>query len=406
VRPRVEAPRAPVDISGLGTRGSLADDTAFLDALVKRPWKNQYTSDYPMDVTTTPGTRRVLYAGDLPAGRWALLVGAPEIVPPVRDTAGEPFISDDVYMAWFAGPPGAAPEDMAMVTYPYALTPGMTPALLDPPTGTLVVVGAPGDAVEVSERVQVDADGKDSRTWTPAPTVDGIAEARLDPVDLPWTWAVNFRITRSGGTFNGTPDGLASTAPEEEMPDLGIEYPDGLPDAAGRRAAEWAAFISLSALGAPTADTRITARLVQPVPAPGEGSIALVTVTLPSGAVLVSGQWAWDDQNQPGAADCGLDVRPAAPPPEERVFVAGCELYAPETGASRGTVLAVAAPDEVASVRLYRGDGAFVGEYPVSGGSALIEPMPPGTQTVEAVTAGGVSLGRSHLLGHWQPTTD
>ncbi len=406
-RPEPRPVPEAVDISDLPTRGSLAGDAAFLAGLVQLPWENEYTGDYPMDVTTAEDSRRVLYAGDVRAGRWALVVGRPEPVGPVEEGIGGPYITDDLFMAWFTGPRGAAPEDMAMSTYPYGLTPDMTPALLDPPSGTLVIIGAPGDTAEVSERVEIDADGVDSRTWTPVPMVDGIAEAEIDPVDLPWTWAVNFRITRDDRVITPyPPDGLMTMAPYDEVPDLGVQYPEGRPDAPGRRAAQWGAFISLSSLGAPTGDTEITARLVEPVPEPGEGTVALVTVELPSGAVLVSAQWAWENRDDiPGAADCGLEVRPAAPPPEERVFVAGCELFDPETGMPLGKVLAVAAPAEVASVRLYRGDGTFVGEHPVSG-STLIQPMPEGTHTVEAVTAGGVSLGRSELLGHWSPMTD
>jgi DNA-directed RNA polymerase specialized sigma24 family protein len=407
-RERSQLPPPPppaADISGLPTRGSLAGDSAFLDGLLQQPWENELTGDYPMDVATAEDSRRVLYAADVPAGRWALVVGRPEAVDPLQEGIGGPYISDDLYMAWFAGPRGAAPDDMELVTFPYGIAPGVTPALLDPPSGTLVVVGAPGDQVEVSERVEVAADGTDSRTWTPVATADGIAETDIDPVDLPWTWAVSYRITRDGGTVHGTPDGLMSTPPQEEIPDLGIDYAGGPPDPAGRRAAEWAAFISLSALGAPTDDTDITARVVSPVPG-GEGSVALVTITLPSGAFLVSAQWAWDIRDDyPGAADCGLDVRPAEPPPGERLLVAACEMFDPLEGRPLGKVLVASVPPGVAAVRLYRGDGGFLEEHEVDGDS-LVLPMPEGTRRVEAVTADGVALGRSELLGHWQPTTD
>jgi DNA-directed RNA polymerase specialized sigma24 family protein len=405
-RPRAPSVTAQVDLSELPPRGSLADDREFIAGLVQRPWETADAGEFPMDVTTAEESRRVLYAGDVPAGRWALVVGRPEPTEHVEKGIGLPFATDDLIMAWFTGPPGAAPEDMTMSTYPYPLVPGMTPALLDPPSGTLLVVAAPGDAVEVSERVEVNADGSDTRTWTPTEVEDGIALAPVDRSEVPWTWAVNYRVFRDDDLLTASPpDGIFTTSPDLDLPDLGVDYPGGAPDAAGRRAANWAAFIGLSSLGAPTDDTEVTARVVEPVPG-GEGTVAMVTVTLPSGAYLVSAQWAWDVSAEfPGGADCGLDVRPAQPPPEERLLVASCDMFDPLDGRVLGTVLVAAVPPGVAALRLYRGDGTFLGEHEVTGRSVVV-PMPQGTHSVEAVTAGGVLLGRSDLLGHWSPTTD
>jgi hypothetical protein len=137
-----------------------------------------------------------------------------------------------------------------------------------------------------------------------------------------------------------------------------------------------------------------------------EGSVALVTIELPSGAYLVSAQWAWRNrQDYPGSFDCGLGVRPADPPPDERLLVAACELHDPMGGEMLGMALVASIPPGVAALRLYGNDGAFVSEREVDG-RTLVAQMPQGIRTVEAVTAGGVLLGRSEVLGHWQPTTD
>lgn len=404
-RPGVERP-ASVDISTMPARGSLAGDPEFIAGLLQQPWESEFTGGYPMDITTSVDSRRVLYAGDVRAGRWALVVGRAELVDPVEEGIGGPYITDDPVMAWFTGPPGAAPEDMELTTYPNPLMPEAIPALLDSSSGTLVVVGAPGDTVEVSERVQVDADGADSRAWTIVETVDGIAEAEIEPVDLPWTWAVNYRVTRDDGRpIPLMPDARMSVSLEEEMPDMGVSFPDGRPDEPGRRAADWAALIALSSLGAPTHDTEVTARVVQPL-RDVAGSVALVTVELPSGAYLVSAQWAWRNrEDYAGSFDCGLGVRPADPPPDERLLVAACELHDPMGGEMLGMALVASIPPGVAALRLYRGDGTFVSEREVDG-RTLVAPMPQGIRTVEAVTAAGVLLGRSEVLGHWQPTTD
>ena len=412
VQDRPQPPSDPneIDLTGLPTRGPLAGDREFLAGLLTRTWENDAIfGEYPVGIDTTPDSRSVLYAGDVPAGRWALVVGRPVPVDPsdpIDEGIGPAYAPDAVLMAWFTGPPGAAPEDMTMSTFPYEMFPGMTPSLLDPATGTLVVVGAPGDAMEVSERVEVNADGSDTRTWRPAPVDDGIAVISVQPLEAPWGWAVNYRIFRGEGVLAAnSPDSIATPSPELVLPDLGVRYPGGKPDAAGRRAAEWAAFIALSSLGPPTAGTEVSARIVQPVPH-GEGSVALVTITLPSGAYLVSAQWAWTvKEDFPGGNNCGLAVRPSQPPPDERLLVASCDMYDPLDGRVLGTELIAAVPPGVASLRLYRGDGAFLGEEEVTGGSMVL-PMPSGTRSVEAVTAGGVSLGRSDLLGQWSPTTD
>jgi hypothetical protein len=59
----------------------------------------------------------------------------------------------------------------------------------------------------------------------------------------------------------------------------------------------------------------------------------------------------------------------------------------------------VVAPPEVALVRTYDGDRVFLSEHSTRDG-VLVVPMPLGTDTVEAVTAGGVTLGRVDLLGN------
>jgi DNA-directed RNA polymerase specialized sigma24 family protein len=396
--------QAAVDVGSLPPRGSLARDAAFLDGLLRQPWAAP-TGEIPVDVTPAPGTTRVLFAGDVPGGRWALVTARARFA----DDRPDSLDRDDALMAWFTGPAGAAPEDMRLSTYPYPLQPGSTPALMDPRSGALVVVGAPGDVVEVSARAEVAADGSSSRTWTDAGTTDGVAVTRLPGMDLPWTWSVAYRVHRDGAEIiSAPPDGVTSERAKDSapaLPPLGVRYPGGTPSAEGRQAAEWAAFTAAATLGISPADATITARLVAPAPAPAEGAVALVTVALPSGALLVSAQWAAAlPDGQPGGADCGMDVRPAGPPAEERVLAAGCHLFAPAEGRSLDSVLVVTAPPSVALVRAYGHDGAFLGQFDAAGGT-LVAPMPVGTREVEAVTAAGVLLGRAPLLGRWAPRT-
>jgi hypothetical protein len=394
---------AAVDLADLPTRGSLADDAEFLAGLTELPWSEEGTLDYPTDITTAPESRRVLFAGDVPGGRWALLVGRPEFVGEASEEP-RPVITEDWFMAWFTGPPGAEADEMSLASYPYGLVYDHVPAFLDPRSGTLVVLAAPGDSVEVSQRPDIDADGRDSRAWVPVDTTDGIGVARLAPAEIPWVWSVVYRVHREGrATLSMSPD-IGIVSMDEEVPQLGIDFP-GPPSEEGRLAAGYAAMAVLSTTGLSLAEVDITAQALAPVSAPAGGTIALVTVTLPSGAVVVSTQWARNSADGLiGGSDCGMEIRPAGLPPAERVLAARCELYDPATGAAADVVLLVVAPARVDSVRLYRGDSTFLAEHAMPEDGVLVVPNPEGTTEVEAVAEGGVLLGRTELLGRWWPS--
>ena len=396
---RSPAPR-DVDVAVVATRGSLAQDGVFLAGLRDLPWSDPTVTDFPLDVPTEPDSRRVLFAGDVPGGRWALLVGRPVPV----EAGGGPGVPDELLMAWFVGPPGATPEQMTLASYPYGIAPGVVPALLDPRTGTLVVVAAAGDSVEVSQRVDIDADGQDSRSWTPVELDHGIGVAQLDPVGLPWTWATVFRVQRDGRqTITSSPDGILLPL-QEQVLDLDIEFPR-TPTEEERNAAEWAAQAALGATGLSPGEVATTAQALVPVPEPALGSLALVTIELPSGAFVVTAQWAHAAaEGFTGGSDCGLEVRPAEPPPADGVLAARCELWHPVDGRPLGAMLLVVAPPQVDRVRLYRGDGTFLVEHAVPDGGVLLVPGPEGLADVEAVTSGGVLLGRTRPLDHWMPT--
>ena len=144
------------------THGSLADDAEFVEAVRQLSWSDPGARA----AAPAPAGSQVLFAGDVPGGRWAL-VSRPLTVPP-------PLVDDDelerrlgmgsVALAWFAGPPGAAPDELRLWSAPVITEPGLPAALWDPATGTLAVV-APSPAV--TARV-VDGNGT------------SLAELRLD----------------------------------------------------------------------------------------------------------------------------------------------------------------------------------------------------------------------------------
>jgi hypothetical protein len=127
------------------THGSLAGDADFVEAVRRLSWSDP-GAGAPVPA---PAGSQVLFAGDVPGGRWAL-VARPLTVPP-------PLVDDDelerelgtgsVALAWFAGPRGAAPEELRLHRAPVVTGPGLPVALWDRVTGTLAVV-APDPAAD------------------------------------------------------------------------------------------------------------------------------------------------------------------------------------------------------------------------------------------------------------------
>ncbi len=394
----IEVPRppAPVHVYDLPTRGSLADDAAFLAGLLELPWESDVLAEFGGPPVPTPTSRRVLFAGDVPGGRWALLVGRHD----VADANGGPWGPDGRMQAWFTGPVGAAPEEMTLSSYPYGIAPEMTPALMDPESGTLVVVAAPGDDIQVSAGSVIEADGSRSREFETVTTTDGVGVTRLDPAGAHVLWSVVYDVSRDGTTvMNGSPEGVL-TSMTFEPPRFDIEWPRGRPASPGEaEVARQAAFGVLAALGLSADEAEIVARWSGPVPGVEAGTLAVVTVTVPSGAQVVTVQW-WiaDDANGSMGGECGLEIRPVTAPVEQRLLAAGCDIYGAD-GRSGGPVLVALAPPGVASVRLYGSNGTFAGEEPVTDG-VLVTPLPQHLGKVEGVTAEGVLLGRTELLGH------
>ncbi|SDO53512.1 hypothetical protein [Geodermatophilus sp. DSM 45219] len=156
---------APADaaVPGGPTRGSLAGDAAFLEAVRQLSWSDPGAgaADPP------PAGSQVVFAGDVPSGRWAL-VSRPLTVPPplVDDDELERRLGvDSVALAWFAGPPGAEPDELRLRTGPVVTAAGEPAALWDPATGTLAVVSPPpastarvvdGDGAPLAELALVD----------------------------------------------------------------------------------------------------------------------------------------------------------------------------------------------------------------------------------------------------------
>ncbi|TQN42332.1 hypothetical protein FHU33_1729 [Blastococcus colisei] len=400
------AAAAVVDVFSEPTRGSLADDRAFLDGVRALPWTEEpplraadgtvlhYLPEPPVE------SRRVVFAGDVPGGRWALVVGWTTDAP--AEAAGLPpgvVPTDALAAAWFTGPPGASVDQMTLGSGPNSVANDWPAALTDPRTGTLVVVAAPGDEVQVSHRPLIDEEGTTSRQWRQVDTGDGVAVTRISPVPRSYDASTSFRVLRDGRIE--ARDAPWSLYAEDLGGEPAIEYLRGQPAELGEQAARYAAENVLRELGLSGSQVRIAAQWTGSVPAGGSDQAALVTVTLPSGAVVVTAQWLMPERPDGSSmgAFCGQAVQPAGPPAERRVHAVACEVVDTTSGAPMRTSLVVVAPPEVALIRTYDGDRRFLADHSAVDG-VLVAPMPLGTETVEAVTAGGVTLGRVDVLGH------
>jgi len=332
----------------------------------------------------------------VPGGRWALVTGRITALP--ADVPPEVVPHDELVAAWFAGPPDAGPEQMALVSGPNTIAGDWPIALTDPRSGVLAVVAAPGDAVEVSPRPLVDADGATEREWREVLTEDGIAITRVIPYPRVADASTSFRVLR-GGRLEAR-DFPASILDEGAAVAPDIDYPRGPPSELGEQAARYSADFVLGELGLSGAQTGVTAQWVGPVPAEGPGQAAVVTVTLPSGAIVVQAQWLMppDPDGSSMGSYCGRAILPAGAPASRRVQAVACEVFDDTSGAAMSTHLVVVGPPEVALVRCYDDDRVFLGEYAAQDGVVVV-PLPLGTDQVEAVTAGGITLGRVDLLG-------
>jgi len=259
----VAAPPSPesipsADIYGGPTRGSLADDAEFVEAVRQLPWT---VDGSPLPTEPPVESRRVVFVGDVPQARWALVIGeatvltqptrqgpesqapesssestptqateqAPESVSTESTPTSQPAPTGEAVTGllgtWFIGVAGADPAQMRLVK-DFPISPDLPASMFNPTTGTFVVVAAPGDLIEVSARPEVAADGTVSRSYLDAGTSDGVAvtTVRPEPFGRAGT-AAQYRVSRSGVVLDeqfplGIDDSELADGPQIE-----IDYP-------------------------------------------------------------------------------------------------------------------------------------------------------------------------------------
>ncbi|SES81977.1 hypothetical protein [Geodermatophilus poikilotrophus] len=370
-------PAADVPVLTEPTRGTLAGDTAFVEAARRADWG---------PLTPPPvEERRVVLATDTPDGRVVLLAGT---------------VDEDVRGVWLTGPVGAPPEQLTR-SVPQDLGPYRPASLLvgGPGPATLVVVTAPGDEVEVSPRLQVGPRGTVDRSYEPVPADGGLAVTGVRTTTAGAGTSVRVLrdgqpVYRAGVTAPSLPTGAAPGLPAgpAEVPPLEPLRP------ASARPAERLVTEALTdiavPLGAEPADLQPQLLWAGTLPMPEvPGSAAVVVGRSPGGGLVVT-TWA----GQLGATGAGRTVPCGVHTPPGTTDVAGlvvarvCDLSSPESEPSdAGRWLVVTAPAPAAAAAVLDEHGGLLATVPLpdGGGVAL---LPTGARDVRTLDAAGRAL--------------
>lgn len=407
------------DIYGVPTRGSLADDVAFVEAVRQLPWTGALTEGVPADLDPPlPDppleTRNVVFAGDVTGARWALVAGQ-NTVQPTGEAADPNLQTDlgalsDIAAVWFVGPPGAPPEQMLLATVPRGISADRPSSLYDAATGALVVMSAPGDVIEISPRPEVAADATVTRTYADTNTSDGAAVLALDP--NPYQGgppAAQYRVSRSGVLLaEQGPDGYGDPdqAPAPEIALTYLRPPNspfaarGLPLDEQRMAAE-----ILSQYGLRPDQIAFQVHYVGSLPgASGQlAGLTVLTATFPSGAALTRAFWLQETGSSLGAfggGSCAMDdISAAGVPAAQRIIAMRCDVA---TGAEdlpdpTSTLVVIAPPPLAAGYATVEAESGTI-RLDLADGGVGMAAFPDGAETVVVRDAEGTVLEEVPIL--------
>lgn len=365
----------------LATRGSLAEDDQFVEAVRRLPWQD------PLGRTPLPDlpepaldTRRVVFAGEVPGGRWAMVVGT---------------VDDELVAAWFAGSPGAAADALVVQDVPHGISPDRPLAFTRAATGeqALVVIASPGDAVEVSERAELTAAGTVDRDYRPVQAVDGVAVVDVSLLTPSAQTALSVRVLRdSTEVYRSRPE-LSGSPGFEPPPELVQVRPGATAEDLLRAGTHLALMLEPFALAADEIEAALL--WVGDMPSPG-GSPAwasVVGVTVPSGAVIVGMEWQVpiDDQGTRGGSRCLLQAYPSGVPAAELLVAARCDIFVsttPEADLRTLSSLLIVGPNNAVEAQLLGADGNTLGSVPLVDGAGS-PTFVDGITTVIALDAAG-----------------
>jgi hypothetical protein len=383
--PQAPAAPRPVSVYAGPTRGSLAGDDDFLRAVRDSGW--ELAAD-------TTGSRRVVFAGDVPGGRWALVAAGGSPARPATT-------------AWFVGPAGAAPDRMALLSVRVAPDPAEPVSVTDPAAGALVVVAAPGDAIRVSDRPEVDAGGSITRRFRTVSASRGAAVVGMAPVPNASVSAARLEVTRGDRRLDVHLPTVVADPRAAPLEVSAIRLRPPPPPAAGDAAVAPRLRAVLGQLGEPIGDTPVTALWSGDLPGPNDQPARLTVVAVPqsSGAVVITTPYGYaaDSSGRAGSSWCGTGVLPAGIPLEQRVVAVQCDLSDLTVDREISRFLVVIGPRTATSVQLLDASGAVLRERPLDDGVTVVRSPGPVAEvsvtTADGGTSSAIPLADSDLVG-------
>jgi hypothetical protein len=277
---------------------------------------------------------------------------------------------------------------MPLLSIRVAPDPGEVVSVTDPGTGALVVVGAPGDRIQVSARPYVDVGGSVTRSFWDLPTSRGVAVVGLPPVPGSRVSAVRLQVVRDGSRHGVHPPTVVKDPRAAPVDVTTTSLRPPAPPAAGDAAVAPRLRALLGQLGEPVGDTPVTALWSGDLPGPNHQPTRLSILAVPqvSGAFVVTAPYGYtaDARGRRGSSWCGTGVLPAGLPLAQRVVAFRCDLSDLAARREIFRFLVVVAPRSATSMRLLDDQGAVLHEQPLADGVAVVRS--PGDVTRVAVT--------------------
>ena len=354
-------------IYDLPARGPVAADATWSQAVAALPWD---PSGADPDTDPPAGSRRVLYAADVPGARVALVVGQEGALSAV----------------WFTGPAGAPPQEMTQATGSRRLLRGQPLTLLvDPPDGStrsLVLVGFPGDTLEYVAGHTVTAAGEEVPEQFSVASEDGVAVAEFHAgrvADLQTT------VRSAAGDVRSTESHGISSEPSTALLDA-LQDPRSLRSRVSDDALATVLHLATAHYGVGLDGA--TAVLLAAGPVDG-GEMALVGYTFSSGATAT-----WIGRTDVTSADGSTTGSTATSSP----VPAGAPLLDQVLAVplDRGDI-ALSGPAEAVTAQVLDADGTLLATLPLSAGSGVGTTPPPAAETVRFSDDAGTVLAEVPL---------